>query len=355
MKYFNYKNIDKTEATYRLIIGERSNGKTYGFLKKVIEAFMKDGLPSAYIRRFDVDIRAAKMQRLFNGICESGAFRKIVKGAWDDINFYGGTFYVRKMDGKKCIEKKPILYVYALNVWEHSKGADCGAVKYICYDEFCTRGKYLPDEFIALQQTISSIARNRKGIVIYMLANTVNKFCPHFEEFGIGDIDNIKQGSIIDYKNGVALEYCEETGNASKTEYLKPFENTQLAMLKSGAWEQAQYPHLPKRAGLDNILAYFYVKFSHKFVCGEIRETDDGGLYIFFRYQTKDIKEKDCIIYSQDVSRNQLHSTNLMRYQPTKLHTIIYNLIKANKVYYQSNEIGEIIRNWLLWQGVMLK
>lgn len=354
MKFYNYRNIDKTEATYRLIIGERSNGKTFGYLKKVLQEFVKTGLPSAYIRRYDVDIRAAKMQRLFGGIVDSGEFKKIVRGKWDNIYYYGGVFYARKMDGEKCIEKKPILYVYALNVWEHSKGADIGEVKYICFDEFCTRGKYLTDEFIALHQTISSIVRNRRGVIIYLLANTVNKFCPHFEEFGIGDIDKIKQGSIIDYKNGVALEYCESTGNASKTEYLKPFDNVQLDMLRSGAWEQAQYPHISKSNAGDSIEFYFYIVFSHKTLCGEIRQTDSGGLYIFFRHQTKDIKKHDAVIYSQDVSTDALHSTSLTKYQPTKIHQIIYQLIRANKILYQSNEVGEIVRNWLLWQGVTL-
>ena len=358
MKYYSYKKIDKTDTTYRLIIGERSNGKTYGFLKKVLEAFMKEGLPSAYIRRFDVEIKASKMQKLFNGITETGEFAKIVKDKYDEVYFYGGVFYLRKYNEQhtSVIDKQPLLYTYALNVWEHNKGADNGAVKYVCYDEFCTRDKYLSDEFIALHQTLSSIIRNRSGVIIYLLANTVNKYCPHFEEFGIGDIDKIKQGTITNFGNGIAIEYCESTGNNSKTEYLKPFSNVQLDMLKSGAWEIKQYPHLTKKAKNDSIEYVFYVNFNKKTVCGEIRETPNGGLYIFFHYQTKPISaSEDIIRYNQVPTTAPLDSTDILKYQPTKIHKLIYALIKANKLFYQTNEVGEIIRNWLLWQGVMIK
>ena len=356
MKWYDYKRIDKTDATYRLIIGERSNGKTYGFLKKVLQAKIKENLPSAYIRRFDIEIKASKMQRLFNGIMETGEFWKIVKDRFDDLYFYGGVFYLRKHDDKNnVILKEPLLYTYALNVWEHNKGADSGAVKYVCFDEFCTRDKYLTDEFITFQQTLSSIIRNRSGVIIYLLANTVNKYCPHFEEFGIGDIDKIKQGQIVDFKNGIAIEYCDDTGNNSKTEYLKPFNNVQLDMLKSGKWEIAQYPHIPKTAGMDEILICFYVRFNYKFLCGEVRQTPGGGLYIFFHQQTKRIDEKESIIYSQEVTTGALHSTNIIKYQPTKVHKLIYQILQSRKIFYQTNEVGEIVRNWLLWQGVILK
>lgn len=356
VKYYSYKNIDKTDTIYRLIIGERSNGKTYGYIKKVCEAMKKEGLPSAYIRRFDVEIKASKMQKLFNSIInETHEFQKIFKDEWDDVYFYGGVFYLRKYDDKhNVIDKKALLYVYALNVWERNKGADIGRVKYVCYDEFCTRDKYLEDEFIALHQTLSSIIRNRSGVIIYLIANTVNKYCPHFEEFGIGDIDNIKQGTITNFGNGIAIEYCEDTGNNSKTEYLKPFSNVQLDMLKSGAWEMKQYPHLNKTAKADTVEFIFYVNFNHKCVCGEIRQTPSGGLYIFYHYQTKPITNRsDLIKFNQVPTTNLLDSTNLLRYQPTKIHKIIYDLIKANKQFYKSNEIGELIRNWLLWQGVI--
>ena len=36
-QYYNREPIDSTNAAYRLIIGQRSNGKTYSVLKTIIE------------------------------------------------------------------------------------------------------------------------------------------------------------------------------------------------------------------------------------------------------------------------------------------------------------------------------
>ena len=43
MKYYSLSKIDAKDATYNLIIGERSNGKTYAMLTKVLKQYIKDG------------------------------------------------------------------------------------------------------------------------------------------------------------------------------------------------------------------------------------------------------------------------------------------------------------------------
>jgi hypothetical protein len=44
--------------------------------------------------------------------------------------------------------------------------------------------------------------RDRDDVVIYMLANTVNKYCPYFSEMGLGDVDKIPQGELRVYNFG---------------------------------------------------------------------------------------------------------------------------------------------------------
>ena len=54
MKYYSTKRIDSTGAQYRLVFGERSNGKTYAALFRALENYAKDGKSTfAYIRRWD--------------------------------------------------------------------------------------------------------------------------------------------------------------------------------------------------------------------------------------------------------------------------------------------------------------
>jgi len=76
-----------------------------------------------------------------------------------------------------------------------------------------TRSGYLGDEFVKFCNLLSSLIRDRKGAVIYMLANSVNKYCPYFQEMGLQDVDKMEQGEIRVYTYSgsdltVAVEYC---------------------------------------------------------------------------------------------------------------------------------------------------
>lgn len=52
MKYYNTNAIDKKNATYNVIFGERSNGKTYALLLKGLKNYLKTGEQMAYVRRW---------------------------------------------------------------------------------------------------------------------------------------------------------------------------------------------------------------------------------------------------------------------------------------------------------------
>ena len=70
--YYSYEDIDATEAQYRMVIGERSNGKTYGALMKAIRNYIIDGNQSAYVRRYREDFTGKRGQTLFTAIEMSG-------------------------------------------------------------------------------------------------------------------------------------------------------------------------------------------------------------------------------------------------------------------------------------------
>jgi len=130
-----------------------------------------------------------------------------------------------------------------------------------------TRSGYLSDEFVKFCNLLSSLIRDRKNVVIYMLANSVNKYCPYFQEMGLQDVDKMKQGEIRVYTYSssdltVAVEYCAQVEATKKTgsKYFA-FENAQLAMITSGAWEIKNYPRCPYPLYPDDIWKVFYVNF----------------------------------------------------------------------------------------------
>ena len=83
-KFYSTQKIDRKNATYNIIFGERSNGKTYALLKKGIQNYFKNGGQLAYVRRWKEDITGRRASRLFSGINENDEVRKISKG-----DYYG--------------------------------------------------------------------------------------------------------------------------------------------------------------------------------------------------------------------------------------------------------------------------
>ena len=65
-RYYNLKNILSKNADYNLIIGERSNGKTYACLLHALEQYLTVGKQSAYIRRWREDITVKRAQSIYS-------------------------------------------------------------------------------------------------------------------------------------------------------------------------------------------------------------------------------------------------------------------------------------------------
>jgi hypothetical protein len=76
-----------------------------------------------------------------------------------------------------------------------------------------------------------------------MLANTVNRYCPYFKEMGLKDVEQMPQGEIYVYTYGnkdltVAVEYCDPVLATNKVaSKFFAFDNPQLEMITTGAWE----------------------------------------------------------------------------------------------------------------------
>lgn len=360
-QYYDRSAIDATQAPYRLIIGQRSNGKTYSVLKTIIEQYFTEGKRSAYVRRYAEEIMPKNCQLLFS---QPSLIQMIIELSGGE---YNGTFYRANCfyfafydeDGTKQRQDPiPFCITRAINTWETTKGQDAGELHLICFDEFMTRTGYLSEEFVKFCNLLSSLIRDRKNVVIYMLANSVNKYCPYFKEMGLQDVDKMEQGEIRIYKYNssdltVAVEYCAQVEATKKTgsKYFA-FENAQLQMITSGAWEVKLYPRCPYPLYDEDHWKRFYVSFGQNLICGEIirpkNKANHRDMFIFFHRQTKDIDIGDkTILYSNEFMSSQYH-VRFIKDCPTELHKIIKELIIKNAMCFADNEVGEIVRNWLI-------
>lgn len=247
--YWNIQKILGLHCDYNLVIGQRGNGKTYGCLKYFLEFYKKTKKRFCYIRRWDEDIKAYRMEQLF------APFRNLIDELFGEeysIQYRNHKFYLVNGNGTKV---DTIGYVLSLSSSHHTKSISYTNVGNILYDEFIRMAgeQELKDELSRFDNTLSTIIRgDNTNVVIWMLANTVSKYSPYFLRFGI-DINKVDQGSIIKkeikLETGdilkVALEYCEFNKDASE----KISKYTTNAMIKSGKWEIPETDEIPTVPG----------------------------------------------------------------------------------------------------------
>lgn len=237
-KFYSLTNILNTKSDYNLIIGQRSNGKTYACCKYCIEQYKKYKKRFAYIRRWSEDLKGFRAEQLFEPLNE------VVTKLFGDgyyIKYFRHKYYLCNENDEKI---DVIGYALALSEASHTKSVAYPAnLDTILFDEFIQMSgeRTLTDERSKFENTISTLVRYRTNVKIFMCANTVSKFSPYFVYFGI-DINKVKQGSIVtkeiptDDDKGilrVSLEYCEYNKDIGK----KASKYTSSKMIRTGQWE----------------------------------------------------------------------------------------------------------------------
>ena len=354
MKYYSLNRINKKDATYNVIFGERSNGKTYATLKQVLENYFNDGSQFAYIRRWSVDVQPKRMNNLFNAIIEDGYLEKLSGGKFTSIFYRTGRFYLCTYNdkGKPIYNEEDVLgYAFSLSENEHNKANSYPRVTTIIFDEFLTNKIYLPDEFILFMNTVSTIVRQRTNVKIYMLGNTVNKYCPYFKEMGLTNILTMKQGTIDLYTYGdsklkVAVEYADSKKKFKKNNFYFAFNNPKLKMITGGAWELNIYPHAPVKWLPKNILFTYFIDFNDNLYQCEIISKDEN-VFTFIHEKTTPIKNPDKdIIYTMDYNPKINYNINILKPVNDFQNKITW-FYTHDRVYYQNNEVGDAINNYL--------
>lgn len=353
-KYYSLQRIRDTKSVYNVIFGERSNGKTYSVLELGIKKFMEGRGQIGIIRRWQEDIRGKRASNLFNALTEDGKIKSLTNGEYTGIYYYASKFFLCNYseDGKAIYNDDDLLgHTFALSDTEHNKSISFPKITTILFDEFLTRGVYLPDEFVLFMNTVSTIVRQRSNVEIFMLGNTVNKYCPYFNEMGLKHIQKMEQGTIDVYTYGnsqltVAVEYCSPTTNTKESNFYFAFDNPKLNMITSGSWELDIYPHLPvKYTPKDILLIYFIVFDTQTFQC-EIIDVE-GEMFTYIHEKTTPIKDDDNdLIYTLEFSHKMNYNRSI--YKPTnQLGQKILFFYQNDKVFFQNNDVGDTITNYL--------
>lgn len=357
-KYYNPAKLLSKDARYSIVFGLRSNGKTYAFLKIILDNYIKTGRQGAYVRRMDEDVRPKRAGRIFAPFYEGtkNYIQKITNGEFDSVRLRGNAFYLVKFDSesrKLTYDIMPFCYVFSLSSMEHDKSTSYPLITSIFFDEFITRGSYLNDEFVLFANVISTIRRDRMDVKIYMAANATCKYaCPYWVEMGIKHIKKMTPGMLDVYTYGgsgmrVAVEYAEPDARKAKQdlEYFA-FDNPQLKMISSGEWEVPMYPHCPCKYERSNIVYTYFIHFD-----GELLQCDiiRFGLndFTFIHRKTTALQERRSDIIYSDVPSGDIRYRYNIKVITDPRSKIIWSYFQRGKVFYQDNDVGEIVNAYL--------
>lgn len=345
-----------TGAHYNLIVGERSNGKTFAALEYGIQQYVQHKKQTALVRRWTEDITGKRGSTMFDGITSAGVIQRETGGEWTGVYYYASKWYLCRYDqetGKRIQDETPFCYGFAVSAMEHDKSTSYPNVTTIIFDEFITRGMYLPDEFVLFCNVVSTIVRYRNDVKIFMLGNSVSINCPYYQEMGLTHIRQQEEGTIDLYRYGesdllVAVERTAATKQGKESDLYFAFDNPKLQMITGGTWEMEIYPHCPVRYKPNEILLRYFIKFNEDLLQCEIVLHEDM-FFTFIFPKTSELKdpEKD-IIFSPEYSARPNWKRNITKPQ-TPIEKKIASFYIREKVFYSDNTVGEIVRGYLNW------
>ena len=359
VKYYSLANILKYDCDYNIIFGERSNGKTYALLEYIVKQFYESGYKQqgAIVRRWKEDIVGKRASTIFSGLESNNRISEITNGEFNAVWFFSGKYYLANFDEntqKYVPLQTPMAYTFALSDMEHDKSTSYPNVTTIMFDEFITRRYYLPDEFIIFLNVLSTIIRQRDNVKIFMLGNTVNKFCPYFQELGLKHIDKMLQGTIDVYKFGennelkIAVEYCDNSNKEKKSNKYFCFDDKNaVQMIIGGAWELDIYPHLSVKYKNSDIVFSYFIEFNDNILQADIVQTENN-YFTYIHEKTTPIKNPHSdLIYSLKHNEGGNYKRRLLS-TATPLERKISMFYATEKVFFQNNEVGEIVRNYIM-------
>ena len=353
-KHYSLNNILKKNANINMIIGEKSNGKTYACKEYLIKKYFDGSGKGAYIRRTDEDFKKGRGDAIFSDMIKNkngiSLVEKYSKGKFNTIKYMvngwylGKTYisinrkgeYVEKVD----YEDKPFCYAFSVNNAEHTNGQSYLDITTIFFDEFTTTKNYLVDEFSLYNILLSNIIRDRDNVQILMCGNTVDRHCIYFREMGLNKILKMEKGTIDIYTFNVddgrqltvAVEYCDTSVKGGK---------------KSDLYFAFDNPHLKGRFIEDNVYSTFYVKYNETWLKCFIYEYNDN-IVLFFTPASRPIIAEDTIIFRNDDIIRKNDYRHLRNGGRQKIFRIIDQCFNLDRVYFATNECGDIIRKYLV-------
>lgn len=349
-KYYRTTNIDKLHANYNILLGQRSNGKSYAVKEKVLMKAYQSDAQFVYLRRYQIDVKTADVESYFGDM----PIYSITGGEYTTISCYRGAIYFANIDDEGKIKRgKQIGRALYLSGFAHFKSQTFPHTKDIIYEEFVTDGMYIDNEPNILQNFVSTIARDNSDVQVWMIGNTISRVCPYFEEWCLKNIPKQKPGTIDEYRfkrydevseteveTLVAVEYCESNGSTSSLFFGKVAES-----ITGGQWETKEMPHLPgDERDFTKLYEVLFSDNGFHFVMQLMIDPKTGGqfIYVYPFTHKRNIPRKITNTFSADPLTTNQFSVKI------KAEIKMKELLTLGKICYSDNLTGSDFENVLM-------
>lgn len=342
LQYVSQKKVEKESADcqYFAMLGERSNGKSFCAKSLCIQWAIKNDRQFIYLRRYDLDTKDSSCEQYFADL----PVQEITNGEYTLISVFRKGIYLANINEEtgKVARGPKIGYCHSLGGAEHYKSLQFPAVDWILYEELLPKnGQYLYNEPDQLQHYVSTIFRQRKGLV-FLIGNTLTRICPYYSKWGLEGTIRQPLGSIKEYI------FHNENGDDTKLKvYLCDSLNYNSGMffgssaknITQGAYETDEQAHLPK--DVKNYKVLYEMVLQHDYLMFYMQLLQDSeksdNIVWYVQPKTSQIKPGTRVV-STVFSTDPLYTRQLIGINQRE--QMIIDLIRRDKICFSDDLTG---------------
>lgn len=348
-RYVKRDFIHTIDANYIILLGQRTNGKSFAVKEDLIKNALEKGEEFAYIRRYKEDCRQYMVEEYFSDIiCDKKGVRHLYewsKGEYNTITVYQQGIYFGNMDDNgKVTRGQRLGRMFGLSWATHYKSLSFPNITSAVYEEFVTDEAFLDSECKRFMHLISTIFRESPARV-YLVGNTLSRINPFFSEWELVNIPKQKINSVDFYYH----KYEDENGEEKETKiavYLTHSTNVNSGMffgnsakaITGSVWDTDEQPHLQGRKEEYDILYTMVFIYDRTLFLMEFMQHRESGAVTWFISPKNTKPQKDTRIIS---NKFILDNMATMGFTPiSEGERIIFQYLKEDKVCYSDNLTG---------------
>lgn len=352
--------LDKDK--YIINLSERSTGKTTNWLLVGLCMNKLYGTVIQYIRATADMLAPSHAEKLVEVVrsYNSGEYvKKLTDGEYNSIYYHWKQFFYCYYDEeKKEITRKsdePIIQCLSIDKnqdYKSSYNSYKSRGDLIIFDEFIGN-YYRPNECINFMDLTKTIIRDRWSPIIVMLANTINLNSFYFEELEISRVvkslhKGDKKEIITERGTRIYIEILDVVRSTKDKSILNAlfygFKNPKLASITGGeVWAFESVPHIKSKAeGRFVALNNLYIEKGIELLKVEIVYNTEQGNHLEVHRATKTYDDSIILTLGELVDQRYVFGFGTGR-----LSKILSKYVTERKVYYSSNEVGSIFKDYI--------